>query len=54
MPEELVETCDRLFMETQPAHLQWDAGSKLEPDARDIMRGANDPGSVAFRPSPCY
>jgi len=38
MPEELVETCDRLFMETQPAHLQWDAGSKLEPDARDIMR----------------
>ena len=38
MPPELLETCDRLFMEIQPAHLQWDAGKKLQPDARDIMR----------------
>ncbi|MDA7888073.1 protein arginine kinase [Akkermansiaceae bacterium] len=38
MPAELLGTCDRLFMETQPAHLQWDAGRKLEPDARDMMR----------------
>ena len=33
-----VESCDRLFMETQPAHLQWGAGRKLEPEARDIIR----------------
>ncbi len=38
MPASLVEVCDRLFMETQPAHLQWSAGQKLEPSARDIMR----------------
>lgn len=38
MPAELVEICDRLFMETQPAHLQWSAGGKLEPAARDMMR----------------
>jgi protein-arginine kinase len=25
-------------METQPAHLQWGAGRKLEPEARDIIR----------------
>jgi len=38
MPSSLVETCDRLFMETQPAHLQWSAGKKLEAGARDVMR----------------
>jgi len=38
MPNELIEICDRLFMETQPAHLQWSAGKKLQPEARDIMR----------------
>jgi protein arginine kinase len=38
MPDSLVEICDRLFMETQPAHLQWNAGKKLQPEARDIMR----------------
>ena len=38
MPQDLVETCDRLFMETQPAHLQWTSGKKLEPEARDILR----------------
>ena len=38
MPAKLLGVCDRLFMETQPAHLQWDAGKKLQPDARDIMR----------------
>ena len=38
MPAELVEICDRLFMETQPAHLQWSAGKKLQPEARDILR----------------
>ena len=38
MPGELVEICDRLFMETQPAHLQWSAGKKLQPEARDILR----------------
>jgi len=38
LPADLVETCDRLFMETQPAHLQWRAGRKLEPEARDILR----------------
>jgi len=37
-PEELIEICDRLFMETQPAHLQWRAGHKLPPDTRDAMR----------------
>lgn len=38
LPNSLVEICDRLFMETQPAHLQWRAGRKLEPEARDILR----------------
>ncbi|MDA7535396.1 protein arginine kinase [Akkermansiaceae bacterium] len=38
LPEELIEICDRLFMETQPAHLQWRAGHKLPPDTRDAMR----------------
>lgn len=38
LPSSLLESCDRLFMETQPAHLQWTAGKKLEPDARDAMR----------------
>jgi protein arginine kinase len=38
LPVDLVEQCDRLFMETQPAHLQWRAGRKLEPEARDAMR----------------
>lgn len=38
LPKELVEICDRLFMETQPAHLQWSAGKKLQPEARDILR----------------
>ena len=38
IPKSLVEVCDRLFMETQPAHLQWSAGQKLDPEARDIMR----------------
>ncbi len=38
MPGSLIGICDRLFMETQPAHLQWDAGKKLSPDTRDIMR----------------
>jgi len=34
----LQEVCDRLFMGTQPAHLQWAAEKKLEPEARDILR----------------
>jgi len=38
MPSSIVEICDRLFMETQPAHLQWRAGKKLQPEARDIIR----------------
>ena len=38
LPESLMEICDRLFMETQPAHLQWRAGRKLPPDTRDSMR----------------
>ena len=38
LPKELIEICDRLFMETQPAHLQWRAGHKLPPDTRDAMR----------------
>ncbi|MGJ8695007.1 MAG: protein arginine kinase [Verrucomicrobiaceae bacterium] len=38
LPESLVEICDQLFMETQPAHLQWRAGNKLPPDTRDAMR----------------
>lgn len=38
MPSSIVEICDRLFMETQPAHLQWRAGKKLKPEARDIIR----------------
>lgn len=38
LPACLLESCDRLFMETQPAHLQWTAGRKLLPDARDAMR----------------
>lgn len=38
LPASLQESCDRLFMETQPAHLQWAAGRKLEPDARDVLR----------------
>lgn len=38
LPASLVETCDRLFMETQPAHLQWTAEKKLQPEARDILR----------------
>ncbi|MGC6427914.1 MAG: protein arginine kinase [Akkermansiaceae bacterium] len=38
LPEELIETCDRLFMETQPAHLQWRAGHKIPPETRDAMR----------------
>jgi protein-arginine kinase len=25
-------------METQPAHLQWRAGRKLEPETRDVIR----------------
>ena len=38
LPSDLVESCDRLFMETQPAHLQWRAGRKLEPETRDVIR----------------
>lgn len=38
LPKELIETCDRLFMETQPAHLQWRAGQKIPPETRDAMR----------------
>lgn len=38
MPAEIVETCDRLFMETQPAHLQWRAGEKLDAADRDVLR----------------
>ena len=38
LPKELIETCDRLFMETQPAHLQWRAGYKIPPETRDAMR----------------
>ncbi|MDA8975243.1 protein arginine kinase [Akkermansiaceae bacterium] len=38
LPSELTEICDRLFMETQPAHLQWRAGHKLPPETRDAMR----------------
>lgn len=38
LPKELIETCDRLFMETQPAHLQWRAGHKIPPETRDAMR----------------
>jgi len=38
LPASLAGTCDLLFMETQPAHLQWAAGEKLKPEARDILR----------------
>lgn len=38
LPATLKGDCDRLVMETQPAHLQWKAGKKLEPEARDILR----------------
>ncbi|MGD1978746.1 MAG: protein arginine kinase [Akkermansiaceae bacterium] len=38
LPASLRGVCDRLVMETQPAHLQWTAGKKLKPDARDILR----------------
>ncbi len=35
---EVKEICDRLFMETQPAHLQWRSGNKLSPESRDAIR----------------
>lgn len=38
VPEEAVEICDQLFMETQPAHLQWRGGHKLSPESRDAIR----------------
>ena len=40
LPASLKGTCDRLFMETQPAHLQWAAGRKLGTDARDVLRAS--------------
>lgn len=36
--ENLREVCDRLVMETQPAHLQWQEGKKVQPAERDVMR----------------
>lgn len=38
MDPAVVEICDRLFMETQPAHLQWRSGHKLSPESRDVIR----------------
>jgi len=38
MDPAVVEICDRLFMETQPAHLQWRSGHKLSPESRDAIR----------------
>lgn len=35
---EASSACDLLFMETQPAHLQWRAGNKLSPESRDMLR----------------
>lgn len=34
----MVEECDRMFMEIQPAHLQWLAGRQLDPEERDAER----------------
>jgi protein arginine kinase len=33
-----IATVNELFMLTQPAHLQFNSGSELSPDDRDIMR----------------
>jgi len=38
MDSAVIEICDRLFMETQPAHLQWRSGHKLSPETRDAIR----------------
>ncbi len=38
VPESMVAVCDRLVMESQPAHLQWNSGKKIEPEERDVLR----------------
>ncbi|MGE9268272.1 MAG: protein arginine kinase [Verrucomicrobiales bacterium] len=37
-PVEVVELCDALLMEIQPAHLQWRAGNRLGAEERDALR----------------
>lgn len=37
-PAEILEVCDSLLMEIQPAHLQWRADTSLDPEARDALR----------------
>lgn len=37
-PEGMMQLCDSLMMEIQPAHLQLYAGKELEPEKRDIIR----------------
>ena len=36
--DDLVQVCDGLFMEIQPAHLQMHTGGKLSPEERDVIR----------------
>lgn len=38
MPPSVVPLCDRLVMETQPAHLQWAEGRKIDAEERDVIR----------------
>jgi protein arginine kinase len=37
-PDDTVKTCDSLFLDIQPAHLQLHSGKKLSPEARDATR----------------
>jgi len=37
-PREIIELCDALLMDIEPAHLQHRAGRKLSPEERDTMR----------------
>jgi len=38
LPPATVRTCDELLMDIQPAHLQFHAGRKLDPEDRDTIR----------------
>jgi protein arginine kinase len=51
-PAETLEICDALLMDIQPAHLQLQAGRKLEADERDRLRAEIARARLQSTPSP--
>jgi len=54
LPEETRDLVDHLFIECQPAHIQFNANKEIEPDERDVLRAVTMRKSFSPVPEPNF